>query len=195
MRNLNKDELTLIALHLDIKTFQSFFQTCKKFNRVGENSFWRNKLYKDYKNALIISSNFIVNYREVYKSKYLKKYKKYNIYLSEKCYGQFNISNMIIENEENCMHNGFMRRIWIEGIYPKGTKIWIYCCNIYTGYGKTNTREKAIRKLLKKAIKHDYISTDQIESLVKDFIYKNEVKVLDMKGQTINLIIKELILP
>lgn len=84
MEKLNKDELILLALELDLGSILKFCASSKRFNEkiCQDNNFWRRKLDKERPGIVAILPSD--NYREIYTN--LVKYEKKQIFANKNLY-------------------------------------------------------------------------------------------------------------
>lgn len=158
---LNPDVLRMLALELDLPSIVKFCKTNKTVNRVvcENNTFWRNKLYKDFPDALVDIPQG-ANYEKIYKTVKNNDWTYFYVYkfpsrrgklpqMSDlgKTYGEIREANDIL----------------VRGRYPIGTKFWVYYGDniVFRNgfFGTEATKEKAIDKLIEylhKIIDPDY---------------------------------------
>lgn len=154
---LNPDVLRMLAMELDLPSIIKFCKTNKTVNKsvCQNNMFWRNKLYRDFPDALTdIPSG----------AKYEKIYKTYANVLAPSI---FYVYKFPPERGKLPQMAGILGRrpsdfpdemrqdvslINIRGAYPKGAKFWVYRFSTLFGdnFNVAATKEKAINNGIKR---------------------------------------------
>lgn len=215
---LNRDELFLIAMDLNISSLINLCKSSKKINEkiCNNNGFWRNKLYKDYPNALMIPNNIITDYKTLYKTVATSKWSYYHVYSlkaeeSKPAVLLNFISKKYLPLEDrntywkDILSPEDIKRLsshefFIRGSYPSGTKIWLYFIGRHSYIGRANTREKAIEEFMdfirKQGQPSAIIRKIDLQTFKDTLNDKGEVEIVgDRTGYKYNFIVREFTLP
>lgn len=178
LSDLNRDNVMLLGLKLNYDEINNFCQISKKFKTLicDNNIFWMNKLNKDYPQT-IGKFSMNTNFKKIYLSLHLKKRSKFEAYIDEytvppKIYSY--ISKSITDEDYELAEkiypdfNADMFSFFIEGIFPKGTEMYLAYYrddNIYI-YQAFLTKEEAVNEIIttiENLFEYDYENDENSE--------------------------------
>lgn len=234
METLNKDVLLKLALDLDLASLVKFCKSSKRINATvcNDNMFWFNKLRKDYPNAFDVPQGS--DYEKIYKSINKRIYTSYksftNVpkpneiakisdYIKKEPAHYRNVEDLdyIARIDPNFETSSALQKrlggtaafnsihpINIIGIYPAGTKIWVFYTEMLGEFLPVKTKEEAIENLLEysRNLAHFTFKTT-FEKLFKmteeqfrnAFKNSNSFQIKNVLGKTTNFVVKEITLP
>ena len=101
-RNLNRDEITLLALEMDLPTLLRFCETSKKVKALvcDNDKMWYNKLLKDFPNYKKLTINAPLSFRDIYYLLYKLVILKDKLKLKPSIYTIYTIKNLHLSNQE-----------------------------------------------------------------------------------------------
>jgi hypothetical protein len=214
---LNRDELFLIAMDLDISSLINLCKSSKLINEkiCNNNIFWRNKLYKDCPNALMIPNNMITDYKALYRTVSKPVYSTYYVYSLKVKENQpavlldFVSKKYLSDKERNEYFGNILspediqrlktHEFFVQGYYPKGTKIWLYNYSLTSYIGRANTRERAIEEFILLMKKQGILSIIARQMPLEDFknilSEKGEVEIVSDSEYIESFFVREFTLP